>query len=68
MKKTVKKKELDTRTSDAIALAVRFKCPIYTYEFILAQSGIILEGEGKILAEPDVPEKPKKPKRKEVRL
>ena len=38
--------EIDTRTSDAIALAVRFKCPIYTYEFILASAGIILE-EGK---------------------
>lgn len=35
--------EIDTRTSDAIALAVRFKCPIYTYEFILASAGIILE-------------------------
>jgi bifunctional DNase/RNase len=35
--------EVDTRTSDAIALAVRFKCPIYTHEFILASAGIILE-------------------------
>ena len=35
--------EIDTRTSDAIALAVRFKCPIYTYEFILATAGIILD-------------------------
>lgn len=35
--------EIDTRTSDAIALAVRFKCPIYTHEFILASAGIILE-------------------------
>jgi len=35
--------EIDTRTSDAIALAVRFKCPIYTYESILASAGIILE-------------------------
>lgn len=39
--------EVDTRTSDAIALAVRFKCPIYTYEFILASAGIILE-EGEL--------------------
>lgn len=43
-----KTEEIDTRTSDAIALAVRFKCPIYTYEFILASSGIILDGEGKL--------------------
>jgi uncharacterized protein len=35
--------EIDTRTSDAIALAVRFKCPVYTYEFILSSAGIILE-------------------------
>jgi bifunctional DNase/RNase len=35
--------EIDTRTSDAIALAVRFKCPIYTHEFILSSAGIILD-------------------------
>jgi bifunctional DNase/RNase len=35
--------EIDARTSDAIALAVRFKCPVYTYEFILASAGIILD-------------------------
>ena len=37
--------EIDTRTSDAIALAVRFDCPIYTYEFILSSAGIILEDD-----------------------
>ncbi len=36
--------EIDARTSDAIALAVRFGCPIYTYEFILASAGIVIEG------------------------
>jgi bifunctional DNase/RNase len=35
--------EIDTRTSDAVALAVRFKCPIYTHEFILKDAGIILD-------------------------
>jgi len=35
--------EIDSRTSDAIALAVRFGCPIYSYEFILDAAGIILE-------------------------
>lgn len=39
-----KNMEIDARTSDAIALAVRFECPIYTYEFILATAGIIIEG------------------------
>lgn len=36
--------EIDARTSDAIALAVRFDCPIYTYEFILSTAGIVIEG------------------------
>ena len=44
--------EIDSRTSDAIAMAVRFGCPIYTYEFILESAGVILEdqegGEGGI--------------------
>jgi len=35
--------EIDSRTSDALALAVRFGCPVYTYEFIMEQAGIILE-------------------------
>src|ERR1700753_3702125 len=36
--------EIDARTSDAIALAVRFDCPIFTYEFILSSAGIVIEG------------------------
>ncbi len=40
-----KEVEIDARTSDAIALAVRFSCPINTYEFILSQAGIILDDE-----------------------
>jgi bifunctional DNase/RNase len=38
-----KEVEVDSRTSDALALAVRYGCPIYSYEFILDQAGIILE-------------------------
>jgi bifunctional DNase/RNase len=34
-----KQVEIDSRTSDAVALAVRFNCPIYTYEFILRLAG-----------------------------
>jgi uncharacterized protein len=37
--------EIDARTSDAIALAVRFQCPIYTFEFILSTAGIVLDEE-----------------------
>lgn len=36
--------EIDARTSDAIAIAVRFNAAIYTYEFILASAGIVIEG------------------------
>lgn len=37
--------EVDSRTSDALALAVRFNCPVFTYEFILESAGVILEGD-----------------------
>lgn len=43
--------EIDARTSDAIALAVRFECPIYTYEFILASAGIVIEGNDFVFLE-----------------
>lgn len=39
--------EIDSRTSDALALAVRFGCPIYTYDNILDQAGILMEDDGK---------------------
>ncbi len=35
--------KIDSRTSDAVALALRFKCPIYTSEDILKKAGIVLE-------------------------
>jgi uncharacterized protein len=35
--------EIDSRTSDALALAVRFGCPIFTYENILNSAGILLD-------------------------
>jgi len=47
-KKTI---EIDARTSDAIALAVRFECPINTYEFILATAGIMIEGNDFVFLE-----------------
>jgi bifunctional DNase/RNase len=39
-------KEIDSRPSDAVAIAVRFKCPIYTYKFILDQAGVKFEKDG----------------------
>lgn len=38
-------KEIDSRTSDAIALAVRFNCPIYTHEEVLVAAGVSVEDE-----------------------
>ena len=46
-----KQTEIDARTSDAIALAVRFKAPVYTYEFILSSAGIIIEGNDFVFLE-----------------
>lgn len=49
-----KEVEIDARTSDAIALAVRFNCPINTYEFILSQAGIILDEDALAAANDNV--------------
>lgn len=35
---------IDSRTSDAIAIALRVGCPIYTTELILQEAGVIIEG------------------------
>ena len=37
--------EIDSRTSDAIAMAVRFECPLFTYDFILEAAGVLLEDQ-----------------------
>jgi bifunctional DNase/RNase len=39
--------EIDSRTSDALALAVRFGCPIYTFDNILDSAGILMEDDDK---------------------
>ncbi len=36
-------KELEARASDSIALAVRFKCPIYSYDDVMEEAGIIVD-------------------------
>lgn len=43
--------EVDSRTSDALALAIRFGAPIYTFDFIMEQAGIVLD-EGSPEKEP----------------
>ena len=37
--------EIDSRTSDAVALSIRFHCPIFTTEEIMSQAGILFEEE-----------------------
>jgi uncharacterized protein len=50
--------EIDARTSDAVALALRFRCPIYTYENILMEAGV---GEGDKIEGIQEPKKDDKP-------
>jgi uncharacterized protein len=61
---------LDARTSDAIALALRFSCPIYTTETIVEKAGIVLDFEkGTEFENPDtstdtdIESKPESPKK-----
>lgn len=51
--------EIDSRTSDAIAMSVRYDCPIYTYEFILESAGVVLEDSTETTTK-KVPRKEKK--------
>jgi bifunctional DNase/RNase len=44
--------EIDSRTSDALAMAVRFGCPIYTYEEILNQAGVMMDDDNKKISAP----------------
>ncbi len=43
--------EIDARTSDAIAIAVRFECPIYTFESILSSAGIAIDTTNLLMEE-----------------
>lgn len=55
-------REIDARTSDSIALAVRFKCPIYTYEDIMETAGVVFNDEmDDIISEPEPETIPGKP-------
>ena len=56
----LKKMEIDARPSDAIAIGLRFDSPIFTYENILAEAGIVLTDE----AEEESPETKLEPKAK----
>jgi bifunctional DNase/RNase len=54
--------EIDSRTSDAIAMAVRCSCPIYTFEFILEAAGVAVEEQ-----EPEATEEKTSQKKKRTR-
>lgn len=45
--------EIDSRTSDAVALAIRFGCPLYTYENIIQQTGVTMDKEDEASASGD---------------
>jgi len=47
---------IDARTSDAIALALRFSAPIFTYKNILEKAGIILKTDSEKDDDEDLPE------------
>ena len=50
---------IDSRTSDAVALALRFECPIYTYEEIIEKAGIVLDFDQKEEKQPAAKSSPK---------
>jgi uncharacterized protein len=63
----IKTIEIDARPSDAIAIGLRFEVPIYTYENILSEAGIVLsdlneETEHKKGDEKKEPKEAKEPK------
>jgi hypothetical protein len=39
--------EIDSRTSDAVAIAIRFNCPIYTFESIMSAAGVLVDDDKK---------------------
>lgn len=44
-------KEIDSRTSDAVALAIRFNCPVNTYESVMKDAGIVLDEEDDLISD-----------------
>ncbi len=54
--------EIDSRTSDAIAMAVRFECPIYTFGFLMDEAGVLIENPEAELAEQTPKKRPRKTK------
>jgi bifunctional DNase/RNase len=49
-------KEMEARASDSIALAVRFKCPIYTFEDVMEEAGIIVDASDEESFNEEIPD------------
>ncbi len=48
--------EIDARTSDAVALAIRFHCPIFTDEKILAEAGVLMDESSPSFGTKNIPD------------
>ncbi len=59
--------EVDARSSDAIALALRFACPIFTYEFIMSAAGLKVEEGDEEKEATEKVEKPEKAEKKSIK-
>ncbi len=56
-----KEVRIDSRTSDAVAMALRFRCPIFTTEDILSKAGIVMEADEKKESSKEPPEPKSEP-------
>lgn len=65
---SIKTVEIDSRPSDAIAVGLRFNVPIYTYENILSEAGIVLNDLNEEEEENKEKSKEKKPKAKPEKI
>ena len=59
--------EVDARSSDAIALALRFACPIFTFEFIMSAAGLKVEEGDEEKEATEKVEKPEKAEKKSIK-
>ncbi|MBS1582055.1 MAG: bifunctional nuclease family protein [Bacteroidetes bacterium] len=59
--------EVDARSSDAIALALRFECPIHTFEFIMSAAGLKVEDGDEEKEGTEKGEKTEKTEKKNIR-
>lgn len=61
-----KEYRIDARTSDAVALALRFHCPIYTREEIMSAAGIVVDEKKETAEKAETQTKKEKSKTKNI--